>query len=106
MAVGDIVSNIANVAIGGTLTFQPAAGEEYIIMGVGSDQWVGGPPNGMPAIVLTIFSGVIFSLIAASNNNPKLMSNFKLAINNTNYLRINNVSGAIANLSYWGIRTK
>ena len=105
MARADVVSDIQSIASGANLDFQPAAGVEVMITEVGSGEWNIGYPN----ISVQLYNGTLASIVrlnaqgvdAAIYGKP-----LKLFINNTRYLRINNVASTTKNLSYCGVQTK
>ena len=103
MARGDVVNNIADVAAGAYLSYQPAAGVEAMITTVGINRVVGTAKD----IVICWNANQtcrIFSANTTAAITPEL--SLKLFINNTNYLSIwNNTAGA-TKISYCGIQTK
>lgn len=96
MAVGDVISGLASIGIGGNLDFQPAAGVEVMISALGA--LVSGSNN------ISITNGTLNAVISIGNTNG--IMNSKIFINNTNYLRINNGTGGAVEMGYTGIQIK
>ena len=90
------VGGIQDVAGGGTLDIQPPAGQEWVITELSSEQWAGGgAPNNKPDITVSLRVGANLStfLEAGSISNCAVWGReWKLALDNTNFLRIANVN--------------
>jgi len=106
MAVGDVVSGIASVAAGGTLDFQPAAGVEALIRGIGGSKITGTAPDQYLQAQLILYDGTNEAYILS---NPKVGVTtpvINVFINNSRYIRVKDTSGVGGILSYWGVQTK
>ena len=79
MAVGDIVNNVG--AVNTLLTFQPAVGVSILITSSGGN-----------SNTVRITNGVVTSLVGNATLASNFLSNYKLFINNTNYLYIDPVA--------------
>lgn len=107
MARGDVVSGIATVATEASLVFQPPAGTEVMITGIGSSGWVGTTPNRTPDVDVDLTDGVLSSEFR-KHSQATLWSGetTKLFITNSIFLRMINRFGTSADLAYTGIQTK
>lgn len=106
MSTGDTLNNVTNIAAGARLTFQPGAGQVFLIYGCYSSAWVGAGTTQSPNIVVELYDGANYSEVYRANNNPEFMKRLKLLINNSIYLTVLNLSGVAENLGYSGIRVK
>ena len=93
MAAGDVVNGISTTS--SALTFQPAAGVEVIITCLALyNQWLRINDGTSSAIVLNF----------GTNTAAGASMNIKVAINNTNYIALDGVTGN--SCGYTGIQTK
>jgi hypothetical protein len=106
MSAGDIISDIQVIAGGARLTFQPAGSTEYIIFGAASLTWLGVAPNQGYEMTASIYDGVNETVIAEDDNDDLLWIDWKVIIDNTNYMRLLNNNAGNNRLGYWGIQTK
>ncbi len=106
MARGDVVNDIQDIAAAGFLTFQPAAGVEVMITEIGSEVWTGSTPDFTPNCEVQMYDGSLTTLIRTAGEGQAWTRQLKLFVNNTNYLRIKNVSVSTQALSFTGIQTK
>jgi hypothetical protein len=79
---------------------QPPAGYEWEVNLFGSSVWVGIPPNAYPNITVSMFDGTLTSNLQTAANLLMNHHAMKIVINNTNYLRVNDASGAGQNFGY------
>ena len=103
MVVGDVKSAIISLATGATTTIRPAAGEQWLIFGVGSDKAVGTSPNTTPQVSVDLFDGTNASRVSQQQN-PALWFPNPVLITNAIYLRLTNDNAATALVSYWGLQ--
>ena len=103
--VGEIVNDIQAVLTGGTLTFRPATGEQYILLSVGSNDH--NLTNGQLELEYGLTNGTLTSY-AWRQSTTDVFQFFlqKLGFTNTNYLVIHNTSSGTASISYSAIRVK
>ena len=109
MAKGDVVANKASIAAGAELDYQPAAGVEALITAIGSGAFAGSTPNKMPDVQVDLYNGSLVSTIYTSGSGGQSAVIFMrrpIAITNSVYLRITNMDGSTAFLSYTGIQIK
>lgn len=106
MAVGDIVSGIANIAGIASLDYQPAVGIEAVIYGAGGTIFLGVAPNQRLDVAIGLFNGVGRSDFYSNLAEPHFLADLRLEINNTNYLRVINSNAGAQILSYYGLQTK
>ena len=106
MAKGDIVSDIQSIATGANLDYQPAAGVEALILGIGSSAYEGAAPNGTPKASGYLFDGAIYAVVLFHGEANTWMRGRPFLIDNITYLRVTNHSAGTESLSYWGIQTK
>ncbi len=105
MAVGDVVSDISTIGAAAHWTFQPAAGDEYEINGVGSNLIIGSAPDATPDVNIGLNDDSLISS-AFNENTAYAWFNRPMHITNPHYLDIQNTGAGNANLSYWGVQTK
>jgi hypothetical protein len=104
MAKDDVVNDLlANIASGGTATFQPSGGVECVITGLGGDASGSGPDRYVD-ITAGIYDGTDRAdpIHKISKRSPI----FKIGITNANYLIITNDDGLTQDLAYCGYQTK
>ncbi len=106
MAVGDVKSDIQSKTTGAILTFQPAAGEEFLITEIGSDKFLGADPNRVPDVIVRLTNGTIVSIIRTPTGSAEWRKPLKILINNAIYLELVNNDAGTAILSFCGIQTK
>ena len=107
MARGDVVSDIQTIATGANLDFQPAAGVEVMITEIGSSSIIGSAPDGAPEVIVQLYNGTLASTLRYSTLSARLWGReMKILLNNTRYLRINNLNASSRNLCYCGVQTK
>jgi len=102
MVVGDIINDVLDLVTMGITDFQPAAGVEIILTGLGHTA-----ADAIDQISFGLYDGVNNAQWYNNGNvrvrDPLL---FKFGINNTNYLRMFNGSSINEQLAYTGIQTK
>ena len=100
MASGDVVSQMVDIAAGGTSNYQPAASVEVCVMTAGGE-------NANAIVRLTDGTEVNNHWEYASVTINWNINGSKLFINNTNYLQLHNPSGANPYVvSFTGIQIK
>jgi len=101
MAVGDVVSGISSIGAGSALTYQPSAGVEVIITGIGFDDYFAA------AMKVQLYDGTnTTGLFQGANANRPENSQNKILLTNSIYLRIYNGDTSPHNLGYCGVQTK
>ena len=106
MAIGDVVSGMgSNIADSGTVDYQPAAGVEAMIFGVGCAT-AGAAPNACPQATVALYDGSDQADHLVEAGGAMWANPLRLMVNNTNYLRIQNTSGGASDVGYWGVQTK
>ena len=92
---GDVFSNVANVAAGSTLSFQPTGENEFLVISFGS----------IDGTHMRLTNGTISSKFATTTSEP-VQSSVRLAINSQYYLELKNESGADSTLGFTAIQLK
>lgn len=95
-------TQLLTVAAGINWDIQPAVGFEYLVQDIGSSLWIGGAPNNLPDVSVSIFDGAIEAIMLRGADARGWDKNLNIYINNTNYLRLNNTNGAQAILAMVG----
>jgi hypothetical protein len=95
MAVGDVVADTASVADTAYMDIQPASGAEWVIHNL---YWADDSE-------LYKYDGTN-AIAFQANTGAGALLNAQIHVNNTDYLRIKNVSGGAAICGYDGIITK
>jgi hypothetical protein len=100
------ISNVQDVAGGGTLDIQPPAGQEWVVTEIAAETWGGaGAPNNYPDIGVSIRVGANNSdILEAGSVATSLRWNQRLflPIDNTHWLRITEVSGGNNEVGFLG----
>ena len=106
MARGDVITtSTTGVGAGAFTTFQPAAGDEWIVHMVGNDQHQGTAPNGTPEYEVSLYDGTNQSKLT-NRASPRLGAGFQAALTNSVYLRVKNESGGTGAIGISGFKTK
>lgn len=87
-------TDVAAIGAGANWDIQPALGEEWLITEIGASTWVGVSPAALPQITVSMFDGVNASVLLQSTDNKGWLDKMEIYIDNTNYLRITDASGA------------
>lgn len=95
-------TQLLTVATGINWDIQPAAGFEYLINDVGSSLWIGGAPNNLPDVSVSIFDATNAAIMLRGADARGWDKNLNIYINNTNYLRLTNTNAAQAILAIVG----
>ena len=96
MAVGDVVSEISNIAAGSYLTIQPSAGNEWVIHNIYHEY----------DIQLEYYDGAD-EIAFDTDTGAGVYAKFAFHVNNSHYLRIKNTHGSTTySIGYDGIITK
>ncbi len=97
--MAQVFSNIVAIGGGATYDIRPPVGQDWEITDIGFSHWAGVPPASVPAINVSIFNGVLRSLLLSLANIRGWLRKQKLSINNTTYVRLTN-PGAAGNASF------
>jgi len=89
-----VISDLQACAAGGNVDFQPAGGVEWRITGFAGATWAGVPPLAFPDITVNLFNGVIAGQLIDEVDWKAQGSLIELHIDNSNYIRITDISGA------------
>jgi hypothetical protein len=105
MAVGDAITQIASVAAGGSMTYQPAAGVEVMV----TDLITGASKTSIQAAITdgtndALFWDLIYDGTSLVNVQPSRQ--VKLFLTNTYYLKLTNNLATAAVVGFSGIQTK
>ncbi len=95
-ALNDIVESFEGVANSGFMTIQATAGQSWMIVNIGSSG----------TSELYKYNGTDLIFFDDITTVGGVFANFKFFINDTNYLRLKNTSGASANMTFDGVRFK
>jgi len=98
MAQGDVVNDLDAMLTTATLDFQPASGVEVVITAGTSSE------DTAKVVVLQLTDGSIASTYADCHFIS--LKPLKLFINNTNFLRRNNLHSGTVNVGFTGVQTK
>lgn len=96
-------TQLATVLTTANMDIQPAAGFEYRITDVGSSLWIGGAPNNLPDVSVSIFDGTLAAIMLRGADLRGWNKNLDILINNANYLRLTNTNAATAILAVVGV---
>lgn len=103
MGYRTIYTDVQAVGAGADVDIQPPATQDWEVADIGSSVWVGVQPLQVPEVDVSLYDGVLQAQILMSTDVRGWYRRQRLHINNTNYLRLNNPGGAIANIS-WSAR--
>lgn len=103
-------TDVQAVLAGANWDVRPPAGEEWEVTEIGAGTpvtWLGVPPAALPNVTVSIFDGAVASVIATSTDIKFWLAHRKrIFIDNTNYLRINDASGAGQNIAVSAVLTR
>lgn len=89
-----VISDVVTVLAGLTTTIRPPVGEEWCITDIGSSEWVGAAPAGLPEITVQLTDGVSFATVFRSTDAAGWITGQKLYLSNGVYLLVTNDDGA------------
>ena len=100
MAKGDGVNDLQDIANGASLDYQPALGVEALITEFAVEN--------QTSVTVRLYNGSLGanSFVQAIISARGSSAPWKILINNTNYLRISNGSGANNEIGFTGVQTK
>ncbi|MEM1564054.1 MAG: hypothetical protein QW161_05225 [Candidatus Bathyarchaeia archaeon] len=95
MAVGDVKSDLQNIAAGSFLNIQPPSGEEWVIHNIyhASD------------VELHFYDGTN-SLAFDTDAGPGVYAKYAFHVTNSRYIRVKNTSASAQLIGYDGVQTK
>lgn len=103
-AASNVITDVQAIASLANMDMQPAAGFEWLITDVGSNQWIGAAPAGLPDVTVQIFDGVLAGAAVCRGADVRGWDkNMDLKLNNGNYLRLTNSNAALAAIGVSGI---
>lgn len=89
-----VITDVQTVLAAGNVLVRPPVGEEWCITEIGSSEWVGAAPAGLPEVNVDLTDGVSFARILRSTDAAGWFTGMRLYLNNNVYLRIVNADGA------------
>lgn len=99
-------SDVVALGAGANWDIIPPLGSEWRITDIGGNTWVGVAPAALPQLTVSIFDGAIASVILQSTDNKGWLDPIEILIDNTNYMRINDASGAGQNVAISGVLSR
>lgn len=114
MARGDVVSAFGDdIAVGSSLTYQPAAGVEALITNHSLATTAGGDysqATGDMGVAITDGTLIAFQTIEGPGHTTRMghpqSHKYKVFVNNTRYFSLRNNSAASKDLGFSGVQTK
>lgn len=100
MGYPTVMTDVQVIGIGANLDIRPPLNQSWVITMVGSSLWAGVPPNAVPQVDVSLFDTVNVAAIMTGANVRGWYRPLRLIIDRTNYLRLGNVGGAQANISF------
>lgn len=101
-----VITDVQAIGAGLNWDVQPAAGAEWKITEIGCSRWLGVAPAALPELTVSLWDGVNASILLQSTDNKGWLDDMEIYIDNTNYLRINDVSGVGCNACISGVLTR
>jgi len=101
-----VITDIQAIGAGLNWDVQPAAGQEWKITDLGCSRFLGVSPAALPELTVSLFDGVNASILLRSTDTKGWLDDMEIDIDNTNYLRINDVSGVGCNAAISGVLTR
>ncbi len=95
-------TQLQTVAAGANWDVQPAVGHEHLIQDVGSSLWIGGAPNNLPDVSVSVFDGTTAAIMLRGADARGWDKNLNIYTNRANYLRLTNTNAAQAVLCVVG----
>lgn len=97
-----VASDLQTVGVGATWSIQPGVTEDWRIHDIGSDQWVGAAPAGIPNVTVELNDGTNAAMMLSPTEARMWEPEIELYVNNGTFLDITNSSAAIAILCWSG----
>jgi len=101
MAIGDIIADVVSISATSSVNFQPAAGVEIIITGVGHTN----SPAALDLILVIDNSTNTTIIYANPDANITGTTILKYGITNGDFLKLQNLSAGTEEMSYTGVQT-
>lgn len=102
-AASVVITDVQTVAAAANMDIQPPVGSEYLITDIGSSQWIGAPPWGVPDVTVSLFNGVVAAFCMNGADLRGWMKELEIYINNVTYLRLTNTNAAPAAVAVVGV---
>jgi len=94
------ISDLQTLIAGATYSVQPPAGYDYKVKDIGSDQWVGGAPAGLPNVRVDLTDGIFTAIILQGTDVRQWEDELEIFVNNTNYINIVNTAAVQGVISF------
>lgn len=95
-----VKSDLQTLAAGIAHDVQPPAGEDWAIHDIGSTDWLGAAPAGLPNVTVALTDGVLVATVLSPVNTRLWEAEMALYATNTNYVRITNNAGGAATVAF------
>jgi hypothetical protein len=99
-------TDVQAIGAGANWDVRPPLGQEWKVTEFGSGTWVGVSPAGIPQITVSLYDGALASVLMQSTDNKGWFDELEILIDNVNYLRINDASGAGQNIACSAVLTR
>ena len=93
-----VMTDVQTLGAGANWDVRPPAGQEWVIYDIGAGTWVGVAGVALPDLTVSLFDGVNASILMQSTDVKGWNEDMEVLIDNTDYLRINDNSGAGQNV--------
>lgn len=101
-----VMTDIQAIGAGANWDLQPAATDEYLVTEFGSGTWVGVSPAGLPDITVSLWDGAAASILMQATDVKGWNDDIEIYIDNGDYLRINDASGAGQSIGVSAVLTR
>lgn len=101
--VSNVISDLQSLGAAATYNVQPPVGYDWLITDVGSANWLGAAPAGVPNIDLDLTDGTLQAQILDPASGRLWESELELFSSRTNYLQIENTAAAVAVVCFLGV---
>lgn len=88
--LGIVRTDVQTLIAGATYSVQPPAGDNWLIHDIGSNQWVGAAPAGLPNVTVELTDGVLTAMVARGIDFRMWGDEIELYVDNTNYVDLTN----------------
>jgi hypothetical protein len=95
-----VMTDVRTVGAGATTDIQPPVTQDWEVTQIGSDQWVGVPPNARPDVLVSYFDGVRQASMLRDTDERGWYRVQKFIVSNANYIRVTNQNAAQAQISF------
>lgn len=99
----NVISALQVLGAAATFDVQPPEGVDWLITDVGSDQWLGAAPAGVPNIDLDLTDGTLQTQILDPASERLWEAELELFSSRDNYLQIENTAGVQAVVCFVGV---